>query len=183
MAARNLAERIAHSRRTLIRVIVGLIVAGALLWALLYALQALHESYMRANERRARQRLATIHHVLQAYFDRYEGYPDSLERLRGGEEGDPETAPPERARLLDSSIALDSFERDGYHFQYRLGPAQQRWAATVRLFADYRLTAEPTSPGTTGEIFYYVDRSGETHARQGEPAGPDDPVVEASPPG
>ena len=85
--------------------------------------------------------------------------------------------PPERARLLETPLARDDFEKNGYQFRYEPGPADQRWAATVRLFTGYRLTAEPTSPGSSGQMFYYTDWSGEIHAKEMESAGPDHPVV------
>ncbi len=115
--------------------------------------------------------------MLEAYHKRFEGYPGSLERLRGGEEGRPESGPPERARLLDSRMAKDSVELAGYRFRYQPGQADQRWAATVQLFKSYRLTAEPLAPGASGELFYYSDQTGVVRARRGQAAGPDDPVV------
>ncbi|MEE8201805.1 MAG: type II secretion system protein [Candidatus Acidoferrales bacterium] len=177
MPDETISDRTGRSRRTLLWVGVALLIVGALLWFLFYGLAMIKESLIRSNQGSARATLATINQALQAYYEKHEGYPDSLERLRGGEEGNPGTAPPERARLLETALARDDFEKNGYQFGYQPGPADQRWAATVRLFTGYRLTAEPTSPGSSGQMFYYTDWSGEIHAKEMESAGPDDPVV------
>jgi len=125
--------------------------------------------------RQARERLTELNQALAAYHDRHQGYPDSLARLRGAEEGNPAAGQPERARLLPALVARDEFERDGYRFRYEAGQRQQRWAATVPLFSSYRLTGEPS--GVVGKWFYYSDQTGELRARQGQAAGPDDPVA------
>ena len=125
--------------------------------------------------KQARERLAELNRALAAYHERYQGYPDSLARLRGAEEGNPAAGQPERARLLPAPLARDDFERDGYRFRYEPGQRQQRWAATVPLFSSYRLTAEPA--GVVGKWFYYSDQTGELRARPGQAAGPDDPVA------
>jgi len=125
--------------------------------------------------KQARERLTELNQALAAYHDRYQGYPDSLARLRGAEDGDPTAGQPERAQLLPAPLTRDEFERDGYRFRYEAGQRQQRWAATVPLFSSYRLTAEPA--GVVGKWFYYSDQAGELRAREGKPAGPDDPIV------
>lgn len=125
--------------------------------------------------KQARARLGELNRALAAYHERYEGYPNSLTRLRGAEEGDPAAGQPERARLVGALFARDEFERDGYRFRYEPGQRQQRWAATVALYSSYRLTAEPV--GAAGKRFYYSDQSGAVREREGAAAGPDDPVV------
>ena len=155
----------------------ALVLVLLLLWALVYGAREMKASWKQKNELRARETLTAINRALASYHKKYEGYPNSLGRLRGGEEGRPEAAPPERARLLDSELAHDAFERDAYRFRFQAGPRQQRWAATVQLHSSYRVTAEPLEPGGSGETFYFTDEKGELHARQGEKAGPDDPVV------
>ena len=125
--------------------------------------------------KQARARLGELNRALAAYHERYQGYPDSLARLRGAEEGSPAAGQPERARLLPAVLARDEFERDGYRFRYEAGQRQQRWAATVPLFSSYRLTAEPA--GVVGKWFYYSDQAGELRAREGQAAGPDDPII------
>lgn len=155
----------------------ALLLAVLLLWALVYGAREMKASWRERNELRARETLTAINRALASYQRKYEGYPNSLERLRGGEEGRPEAAPAERARLLDSALAHDAFERDGYRFRFQAGPGQQRWAATVQLHSSYRVTAEPVEPGSSGDTFYYSDEKSEIHARLGKAAGPDDPVV------
>lgn len=155
----------------------ALVLALAVLWVVLYGAQAAKESLMQRHEARARQTLSAMNKALAVFQEKYEGYPGSLERLRGAEDGRPEMAPPERARLLDSSLAHDRFERDGYRFHFQPGQPQQRWAATVQLFSSYRLTAVPLAPGGSGDWFYYSDQSGEVRGRRGQAASPDDLVV------
>lgn len=168
----------ARSRRRFLLVVVAVVVVLGGMWALLYGLRSLRQALVRQNEAAARQNLSTLNQALRAYHEKYGGYPGDLRHLRGGEEGSPETAPPEKARLLDTSLAHNRFERDGYRFRYRAGQLQQRWAATVQLYGRYRVTAEPLSPGGNGGQFYYTDPSGEVRFREGEDAGPDDPVVQ-----
>lgn len=164
--------------RALLWTAVGAAVLAVLvLWVLVYGARSVKDSWMRKNEVRARETVGAINHALAAYHKKYEGYPGSLERLRGGEEGLPVMAPPERARLLDSSLAHDRFEREGYRFRFEVGQPQQRWAATVPLYSSYRLTAEPVAPGSSGSWFYYSDQRGEVRGRRGQAAGPDDPVM------
>ena len=159
------------------RFIVAAVLSLVALVVLYYFAHTLEYTWKERNEARARETLSVINRALESYQKKFEGYPGSLERLRGGEEGRPESGPPERARLLDSRRAKDSFELAGYRFRFQPGQADQRWAATVQLFKSYRLTAEPLSPGGGGEDFYYSDQTGVIRARPGQAAGPDDPVV------
>jgi len=155
-------------------------VVVALLWVLVYGARELKESWKQKNEARARETVARVNRALAAFSRKYQGYPDSLQRLRGGEEGRAETAPPERARLLESELAQDAFERGGYRFRFQPGAGLQSWAATMQLRSGYRLTAEPLEPGGSGDLFYFTDENGVIHARPGAAAGPDDPVAGAT---
>ncbi len=163
-------------KRLLVVGIVLLVLVGGL-WFLIYSAREMKQSRLQWSEVRAQQTLTTINGALQAYHRKYDGYPDDLSRLRGGEEGTPESAPPERARLLDSALAHDRLEHDGYRFHYRPQAPQYRYAATVQLHQEYRLTAEPVSPGATGTVFYYTDQNGKIHTRPGKSAGPSDPAT------
>lgn len=173
----RLGDMTGSLKKKLILIGVGLALVVVVLWGLLYGARALKETWMRQNETQAVQTLRTIKQALATFHDRYDGYPDSLERLRGGEEGNPAAAPPERARLLDSQIAKKQFEQNGYRFRYRRGPPVDRWAATMQLVARYQLTAGPIEPGGSGNKFYYTDSTGAIHVREGEEAGPDDQEV------
>jgi len=157
---------------------LALVVALGSLWVLLYSARSLRENWARQNELRAQETLHTLTQALNTFHQKYDGYPDSLERLRGGEEGNPATAPPERARLLDTEMAKNRFEKDGYRFRYRRGSPVDRWAATMQLIGTYQITAEPIEPGASGNLFYLSDTSGEIHLRQGQAAAPGDPVVQ-----
>lgn len=170
-------NRRGRSRKSFILGAIALGLAAGLTWAALYGLPALKEKWARENEQQALETLRTINAALKTFNEKYNGYPDTLERLRGGEEGSPETAPPERARLLDSTIANSRFTADGYRFRYRRGAPVDRWAATMQLFGGYGLTAEPEEPGRTGNVFYFTDQTGVIHQSRGRTAGTDDPVV------
>ena len=81
--------------------------------------------------------------------------------MRGAEsDRPPETAPPERARLLPTWQARDVFGADGYRFRYETAKRVRRWAATVPLYVAYRISAEPASV-FTGRWHYGSNESGE----------------------
>jgi hypothetical protein len=170
-------EIIGQSKKRFVIVAVILLVALGALWLLLYGARSLKDQLIRQNETRAQQTLANITEALKVYNEKYGGYPDDLRRLRGGEEGRSESAPPEKARLLETALAQNQFVRAGYRFHYRGGQPEQRWAATVQLYSGYRLTAEPLTPGASGDAFYHADESGKIHVRSGQAAGPTDSVV------
>lgn len=177
----SVEEIVGRSKKQFILGGIALALVLGLLWVLLYSVRTLKESWASRNEAQAQETLRTINQALQAFHEKYDGYPDSLERLRGGEDGKPETAPPERARLLNTDIAKNRFELNGYRFRYRRGTPVDRWAATMQLISSYQVTAEPIEPGASGNLFFLVDPSGEIHVREGEAASPDDPVVGAAP--
>ena len=167
-------------KRTLLR--VGLPIAVALL--LLFSLGAWVNR--KQNQLQAEYALFTINEALRIYYERYQGYPDKLERLRGAEEGNPERGLPEHARLLPAPIAQSRFEASGYQVHYRPGQRQQRWAATVPLFSSYQLTAEPLN-FLRGGTSYATDPTGEIvrqeSGEESEPAGEEqgEPSITATP--
>jgi hypothetical protein len=177
----SVEDIVGRSKKQLILGGIALVLVLGLLWVLLYSARTLKESWASQNEARAQETLRTINQALETFHGKYNGYPDSLERLRGGEEGKPATAPPERARLLNTDIAKNRFESSGYRFRYRRGARVDRWAATMQLISSYQVTAEPIEPGASGNLFFLADPSGEIHVHEGEAASPDDPVVGAAP--
>ena len=134
-----------------------------MLWGLV-ALVALPGAYLywrHRNQEAARATLQTLNDALTAYHERFDGYPDKLERLRGSEsDRPPETAPPERARLLPTWQAKDRLVTGGYTYSYRATKRVRRWAATVPLSVEYLLTAQPSNIAMGGR-FFSVDSSGE----------------------
>lgn len=166
------------SRRLLIWLLALVLVVGGLLWLLFYGVHVIRDAWMNANELHARQTLASLGKALDAYHKRFDGYPDKLERLGGVGAG---AGSPERAGLLAGKRAQSTFEESGYRFHYTAGVPQQRWAATVQLHTDYHLSARPLNPGGSGRWFYFAGSDGAIHQRQGEPAGPDDPLAPADP--
>lgn len=117
-------------------------------------------AWRQRNQVDARETLQTIQAALEAFHQRYGGYPDKLERLRGGEDGQPETAPPERARLLATELAQNRLEHNGYRFRYRPDNSLQQFASRVPLFDTYQLTAEPLG-SFSGRLSYATDQTGE----------------------
>lgn len=113
------------------------------------------------NQVQARETVETISRALAVYHEKHNGYPDTLERLRGAESSRPaETAPPEQARLLPTWQARDAFQAGGYQFRYETTKRVRRWAATVPLYVAYRISAEPASV-FTGRWHYGSNESGE----------------------
>ena len=68
--------------------------------------------------------------------------------------------------LMDSSF-MDS-EKSGYLFAPSGVVNRSRWAAT----------AEPVTPGASGDRYFYADHSGVVRFKDGSPAGPTDPAVD-----
>lgn len=113
------------------------------------------------NQVQAKETVEAIGSALAAYHEQHNGYPDTLERLRGAVSSRPaETAPPERARLLPTWQAKDVFKAGGYRFRYETTRRVRRWAATVPLHVAYKISAEPTI-FFTGRWHYGSNESGE----------------------
>jgi len=118
-----------------------------LLWGLvvLVALPGGYFYWRHWNLSQARANLAAINGALSVYFEQFQGYPDTLERLRGLGSEKESGGPPERARLLPAYLAHDGFGAGGYRYKYRARRRVLRWAATVPLYLEYELTAEPAN--------------------------------------
>lgn len=134
-----------------------------ILWGavVLVALPAAYMYWRHTNETAARETVQVITEALAKYHEKHDGYPDRLERLKGSESArPPETAPPERARLLPTWQAKDLVETGGYRYRYQPTKRVRRWAATVQLAVAYRITAEPSN-FLIGRLFLASDESGE----------------------
>lgn len=176
----NLENGLAQMRKTSMLLVFGLLVVVAFLAAMIYGLGALKRGQIEKNQAYAQQTLHTVNQALATYSDRHGGYPDTLKRLGGVEDpgaGSAKVGPPERARLLLPRMAEDSFVVSGFRIRYQSAQLSFRYAATVRLCNSYRLTAEPITPGGSGEWFYYTDQTRLVRGREGEAAGPDDPPL------
>ncbi|MFQ5926029.1 MAG: hypothetical protein ACE5MH_01195 [Terriglobia bacterium] len=168
-------------RRTAILVVAILVLAAGLLWVGTYGLRRLVERRVAQREAKVVRTLRTMSEALLAYEQKYGGYPNTLERLRGKEDGPASYLPPERARLLETPLARDRFEQHGYRFTYTPTGAGQTWAATVPLVSGYVLEARPAGRAGSRTSFYYADQTRAVRVRRGAPAGPEDPLVPPSP--
>lgn len=168
-------------RRTVVAAAAVLLVGVGLLWIATMGARKLVEHGVARREATVVTTLRTLADALAAYQQKYGGYPDTLERLRGKEDGPASYLPPERARLLETSLARDRFQQDGYVFTYTPTAAGQTWAATVPLVGGYVLEARPAGQASSRMSFYYVDQTRAVRVKRGAPAGPQGPMATPSP--
>jgi len=120
-----------------------LIVVAIILIIAAIAIPNLLRSKMAANEASAVGSLRTINTSSVAFSTTYGNYPTKLSDLG------PSTAPSSSAAdLIDS--ALVTGVKSGYTFAY----------AATSPFQSYTLTASPTTPGVTGQRYFFTDQSG-----------------------
>lgn len=185
MARREYEQMAAHMRRMGLMAVAVIVVVAGLLWIGMYGTSKLVERRLAEREAEVVRTLRTIGDALTTYQQRFGGYPDSLARLAGKEAGQVPNfrsyLPPERARLLESALARDQFEQDGYVITYSPTGAGQTWAATVPLVGGYVLEARPTGQATSRMAFYYADQTRAVRIRRGAPAGPEDPLAPFTP--
>ena len=133
-----------------------------LLWGLMFvvAIPGGWLFWQHRNYTAAQANLEEMNAALSVYFEKFNGYPDTLTVLRGlGTEG-PLIGQPEQAGLLPAAMALDSFSSGGYRYHYRGTRRVHRWAATVPLYLEYELTATPIV-FLTARIHLATDETGE----------------------
>jgi len=129
-----------------------LIVVAIILIIAAIAIPNLLRSKMSANEASAVGSLRALTTAAIAYSTTYGGYPGSLGAL-GPNTGSGGTASSGMADLIDSVLA--SGIKSGYSFTWTAGTVDG--AGNVLTYA---VTAQPVSPGTTGQRFFYTDQSG-----------------------
>jgi type IV pilus assembly protein PilA len=100
-------------------------------------------SKMAANEASAVGSLRTINTASVAYSTTYGNYPQALTNLQSGSSVSSTTAD-----LIDSVLA--SGTKSGYVFAY----------GSASPFQQYTLTAAPSTPGVTGQRYFFTDQSG-----------------------
>jgi type IV pilus assembly protein PilA len=128
-----------------------LIVVAIILIIAAIAIPNLLRSKMAANEASAVGSIRTLNTASVEYSTSYGGYPPSIASLGPIASGG--TASSGLADLVDSVLA--SGIKSGYSFTWSKGAAD----ANLNLL-NYSLTAQPTSPGTTGQRYFYSDQSG-----------------------
>jgi prepilin-type N-terminal cleavage/methylation domain-containing protein len=109
-------------------------------------------SKMQANETSAIASLRIISLVENQYRVRFGSYGQLSDLQSGG--------------YLDSGF--EDAEKSGYQFAESGAISASAWA----------FTAEPISPGATGDRWFYVDSSGVIRFKLGAPAGSADPAIQ-----
>lgn len=182
---RNLARRedkevAGNLRHTAFVAVVVLGLAIALLWLGTYGARLLVQRRVADREANVINTLRTLSDALTTYQQKYGGYPDTLARLAGKEDGPADYLPPERARLLERAFAQDRIELDRYVITYTPTGAGQTWAATVPLVGGYVIEGQPVAAGSSGMNFYYSDQTRAIRLKRGAPAGPEDRLAPPS---
>jgi prepilin-type N-terminal cleavage/methylation domain-containing protein len=126
-----------------------LIVVAIILIIAAIAIPNLLRSRMAANEASAVGSLRTINTSCVTYSSTYGiGFPSTLPRLGTAAGGATATS----ADLVDNVLAGGS--KSGYSFSYSAA------AAAGGVVPTYSIIASPTSPGQTGQRYFYTDQSG-----------------------
>ena len=121
-----------------------LIVVAIILIIAAIAIPNLLRSKMAANEASAVATLRTLNTSAVAYSTSYGAYPTNLSDLG------PASSPTSTAAdLIDSVLANDPATKSGYIF-----------TLTGAAGTTYTVTAAPTTPGTTGQRFFFTDQTG-----------------------
>ena len=128
-----------------------LIVVAIILIIAAIAIPNLLRSKMAANEASAVGSMRTLNTASVTYSTTYGGYPTSLGALGPIASGG--TASSGLADLVDSVLASGS--KSGYTFAYTKGSTD-----TAGNVLNYTITAGPSSPGTTGQRYFFTDQSG-----------------------
>ncbi len=130
-----------------------LIVVAIILIIAAIAIPNLLRSKMAANEASAVGSLRTINTSAVAFSTTYGNYPTKLNDL--GPSSSPSST---AADLIDSALVTGS--KSGYTFTYTApSPYQQ-----------YSITARPTTPGVTGQRYFFTDQSGVIRVNVSSPA-------------
>jgi type IV pilus assembly protein PilA len=124
------------------------IVLAILLVIAAIAIPNLLHSKLSANEASAVSSLRTLNTSCASYSMLYGGYPRSLSSLGPG--GAPNSA---SADLIDAALA--SGAKSSYVFTYTAGATGVRGNVL-----GYGITANPITPGTTGQRGFFTDQSG-----------------------
>ena len=127
-----------------------LIVVAIILIIAAIAIPNLLRSKMAANEASAVGSVRTLNTSMVTYSTTYGGFPASLAALGPIAAGG--TASSGLADLVDSVLAAGN--KSGYTFTYT--PA----TAVGGFVLAYTITANPSSPGTTGQRYFFSDQSG-----------------------
>jgi len=132
-----------------------LIVVAIILIIAAIAIPNLLRSRMAANEASAVGSLRTINTACVTYSTTYGGFPNDLTELGPVSGGGAATST--SADLIDSVLAAGS--KSGYTFTFTADDPDGDGRNDT-----YEVTAEPITPGTTGQRYFYTDQSGVVRA-------------------
>ena len=135
-----------------------LVVVAIIMVIVAMAIPNVLRTRMTANETSAVNSLSTLNSACITYLTIYGGYPPSLASMGPGS-----AASSTSADLIDSVLA--SGIKAGYNFAYSAGAKDGAGRINV-----YSITAEPSSPGTTGQRSFFTDQSGAIRSNTGGPA-------------
>lgn len=126
------------------------------------------EQELAAKEDAAIATLRQIAEAVRSYRRAFGKLPDSLSELGPAPKNQ---ISPDQASLLSAELAAGS--AGGYHFRYRILPAE------VDAESTFELAATPDRYGQTGKRSFFLDGAGKVHGadKQGAVAQPIDPLI------
>jgi len=145
-----------------------LIVVAIILIIAAIAIPNLLRAKMAANEASAVGSMRTLNTASVEYSTSYGGYPGSLAVLGPIASGG--TASSGLADLIDS--VLTTGNKSGYSFTYTAGTKDAN-----NNVLGYTITGAPTSPGTTGQRYFFTDQSGVIRQNSTTTAGSTDSPI------
>ena len=145
--------------------VVELVIVVAIIMVILViALPGLLHTTIARNQGTALASLRIINAAEFTYKSTYTtGYSSTLAQLGPPASGNPS---PATAGLVDSALA--SGRKSGYVFTYTAAPPENG------VIQRYTLTANPITPGATGQTFYFTDESNKIHVNRSHPASASD---------
>lgn len=99
--------------------------------------------------------LRSLNNACQLYQINMKTYPDALSDL-----SEPRVSPP----YIDPELSTGS--KQGYNYVYSMESS-----------GHFTVNANPAASGLLQGRFFFMDESGQVHAKSGGPAGADDPVL------
>jgi type IV pilus assembly protein PilA len=142
-------------------VIEILIIVAIILIIAAIAIPNLLRSKMASNEASAVDSLRMLNSTSTDYFKEYGGYPVSISVL--GPVAIGATASSGLADMIDEVLATGL--KSGYSFTWSAGTSDANGNVL-----DYSITARPSTPGISGQRYFYTDQSGVIRSEQGAPA-------------
>jgi type IV pilus assembly protein PilA len=144
-----------------------LVVVAVILIIAAIAIPNYIQSKMRANEAAAAQSLRIIDTSETVYANTYGiNYSTNLTQLSGSGVNPDQN----NAGLLDSVLA--SGQKQGYILTYTPGPVD-----SLNHVNSYTITADPLTPGVTGQVHFYTDQTLVIRSNVSVTAGPTDPPI------